>query len=99
MQPLPYRFHIGPVYDYGSKPRLFAANLENQVQISVYLKDGLTTEQVMSVGKRLKAMPEVKELEFTNKDQAMDKLKERMKDQPGILDALDGKIHCLHRIH
>lgn len=69
----------------------FAANLENQVQISVYLKDGLTTDQVMSVGKRLKELPEVKELEFTNKDQAMDKLRERMKDQPGILDALDGK--------
>ncbi|MBC3536474.1 permease-like cell division protein FtsX [Megasphaera hominis] len=69
----------------------FADNLENQVQISVYLKDGLTTDQVMSVGKRLKELPDVKSIEFTNKDQAMDKLKERMKDQPGILDALDGK--------
>lgn len=69
----------------------FADNLENQVQISVYLKDDLTTDQIMSVGSRLKALPDVKELEFTNKDQAMDKLKERMKDQPGILDALDGK--------
>ena len=69
----------------------FADNLENQVQISVYLKDDLTTDQVMSVGSRLKALPDVKELEFTNKDQAMDKLKERMKDQPGILDAFDGK--------
>ena len=47
----------------------FADNLENQVQISVYLKDDLTTDQVMSVGSRLKALPDVKELEFTNKDQ------------------------------
>lgn len=49
----------------------FADNLENQVQISVYLKDGLTTEQVMGVGKRLKALPEVRQIKFTNKDQAM----------------------------
>lgn len=69
----------------------FADNLENQVQISVYLKDGLTTEQVMSVGKRLKALPEVRQIKFTNKDQAMTELKERMKDQPGILEALEGK--------
>lgn len=69
----------------------FADNLENQVQISVYLKDGLTTEQVMSVGKRLKAFPEVRQIKFTNKDQAMTELKERMKDQPGILEALEGK--------
>lgn len=69
----------------------FVDNLESQVQISVYLKDDLTTDQVMSVGKRLKELPDVKEIQFTNKDQAMDALKERMKDQPGILAALDGK--------
>jgi cell division transport system permease protein len=69
----------------------FAENLESQVQISIYLKDDLTTDQVMSVGRRLKALPDVKELSFTNKDQAMEKLKERMKDQPGILNALEGK--------
>lgn len=69
----------------------FAKNLESQVEITVYLKDNLTTDQVMSVGKRLKALPDVKEITFTNKDQAMDILKERMKDQPGILEALGGK--------
>lgn len=69
----------------------FAENLEGQVQISIYLKDDLTTDQVMSVGRRLKALPDVKEISFTNKDQAMEKLKERMKDQPGILNALEGK--------
>ena len=69
----------------------FAENLESQVQISIYLKDDLSTEQVMSVGKRLKQMEDVKEITFTNKDQAMDKLRDSMKDQPGILNALEGK--------
>lgn len=32
-----------------------ASSLENQVQLSVYLKDGLTTEQIMAVGKQVKA--------------------------------------------
>lgn len=69
----------------------FAKNLESQVEITVYLRDDLTTDEVMSVGRRLKELPHVKKIAFTNKDQAMDILKERMKDQPGILDALDGK--------
>ena len=69
----------------------FANNLENQVQLSVYLKDDLTTDEVMATGRQLKELPDVKELTFTNKDQAMEKMKERMKDQPDILDALDGK--------
>jgi len=69
----------------------FAANLENQVQISVYLKDNLTTEQVMKVGRQLKELPEVNKIDFVSKDDAMGRLKKRMQDQPGILDALAGK--------
>lgn len=67
-----------------------ASYLENQVEMTVYLKDGLTTEQVMTVGKSLKALPGMKEIKFTNKDQAMQKFKERMGDQKGLLDAING---------
>ena len=31
-----------------------ASNLENQVELSVYMKDGLTTQQTMEVGKKIK---------------------------------------------
>ena len=51
----------------------------------------MTQKDIDSVGRRLSALPDVKSVSFTDKDQAMDILKERMKDQPGILDALDGK--------
>ena len=44
----------------------FADNLENQVELSVYLKDDLTTEQVMAVGRQLEELPVVKEIAFTN---------------------------------
>ena len=52
-----------------------ASNLENQVEISVYLKDGLTTQQIMGVGKKLKAMPDLKNLEWVNKEEAMKRFK------------------------
>ena len=42
-----------------------ATYLENQVEMTVYLKDGLNTEQVMAVGKKLKALPDLKEIKFT----------------------------------
>lgn len=67
-----------------------AANLENQVEISIYLKDGLTTNQVMDVGKRLKSLPDVKNIEFMNKDQAMKRFKERLGDQQQLVNALNG---------
>lgn len=67
-----------------------ATYLENQVEMTVYLKDGLTTDQVMTVGKKLKALPGLKEIKFTNKDQAMAEFKNRLGDQQGILDAING---------
>lgn len=67
-----------------------ASTLENQVQISVYLKDGLTTDQIMSVGARLKALPDLKEIQFTNKTEAMERFRERLGDQQQLVDALDG---------
>lgn len=67
-----------------------ATYLENQVEMTVYLKDGLNTEQVMAAGKKLKALPDLKEIKFTNKDQAMAEFKQRLGDQQGILDAING---------
>lgn len=67
-----------------------ASYLENQVEMTVYLKDGLTTGQVMGIGKYLKAQPGMKEIKFTNKDQAMKDFRERMGDQQGLLDAING---------
>ena len=67
-----------------------ASYLENQVEMTVYLKDGLTTDQVMGIGKYLKAQPGMKEIKFTNKDQTMKDFRERMGDQQGLLDAING---------
>lgn len=67
-----------------------ASYLETQVEMSVYLKEGLTTDQVMGVGKRLKALPDMTEIRFTNKDEAMAEFRERLGDQAGILDAVNG---------
>ena len=67
-----------------------ASYLENQVEMTVYLKDGLTTDQVMGIGKYRKAQPGMKEIKFTNKDQAMKDFRERMGDQQGLLDAING---------
>lgn len=65
-----------------------ASSLENQVQLSIYLKDGLTTDQIMAVGKQIKAIPNLKHLEFVNKEQAMKEFKVRLGDQQQLVNAL-----------
>ncbi|MBK7921551.1 MAG: ABC transporter permease [Veillonella sp.] len=67
-----------------------AESLENQVELSVYLKDDLTTDQIMAVGKKVKEIPNVKRIEFINKEQAMTDFKERLGDQQQLVSSLNG---------
>lgn len=67
-----------------------ASYLENQVEMTVYLKDGIKTQQVMTVGSRLKSLSGLKEIAFTDKDQAMEEFRNRMGEQAGLLDSING---------
>lgn len=68
-----------------------AASLETQVQLSVYLKDDLTTNQIMETGKAVKSQPHIKELKFLTKDQALQDFKSRLgDDQKQMIDSLEG---------
>lgn len=68
-----------------------ASNLESQVQLNIYLKDGLTTPQIMELGAKLKVLPNKKELVFVNKVDAMKRFKERLGEQQSLVSALDGQ--------
>ena len=68
-----------------------AASLETQVQLYVYLKDDLTTNQIMETGKAVKSQPHIKELKFVTKDQALQDFKSRLgDDQKQMIDSLEG---------
>lgn len=67
-----------------------ASNLESQVQLNVYLKDNLTTAQVMDLGSKLKMLPNKKSLAFVNKNEAMARFKKHLGEQKALVEALDG---------
>lgn len=67
-----------------------ASYLENQVELSVYLKDGLTAAQVQSVETRLRALPHTEKVQFVNKDEALKVFRERLGDQSYLLDSMQG---------
>ena len=67
-----------------------ASYLENQVELSVYLKDGLTSEQIHAVEQKIKSVPQTKSVAFVNKDQALAEFKDRLGDQSYLLDSLNG---------
>lgn len=64
--------------------------LEAEANINVYLKDDISTAQTRDVQKKILAMNEVKTATYISKTEALRRFKTRMKDSPGLLDALSG---------
>lgn len=66
-----------------------ASNLESQVQISVYLQEGLSDVETREVGTRITKLPGVNQVIFIGKEEAMSRFKQRLGEQQSILKALD----------
>lgn len=66
-----------------------ADTLESQVQISVYLKDDLSQEEIDETKETLSKIEGLQDIKFTTREKAMENFKERLGDQQFLLDALD----------
>ena len=65
-----------------------AQYLESQVQVSVYMQDSSTSEDIKNVEDKLKKMPGVVKVTPINKAQALARFEERLGDQKQLLDSL-----------
>ena len=65
-----------------------AQYLESQVQVSVYMQDSATAEDLKNVETKLKQMPGVVKVTPINKQQALARFQERLGDQKQLLDSL-----------
>ena len=66
-----------------------ASHLESQVEISVYLEDGMNDQKTKDLGEKLKAMSAVESVTFVSKEKAMERFKQRLGDQQNLLEALE----------
>ena len=65
-----------------------AQYLESQVQVSVYMQDSATAEDLKNVEAKLKQLPGVVKVTPINKEQALARFEERLGDQKQLLDSL-----------
>ena len=71
-----------------------ASALESQVQVSVYLKEGLKDLEVREIGTRITKLPGVTRVTFVGKEDAMQRFKQRLGEQQGLLAEL-GEVNPL----
>ena len=63
-----------------------ASVLESQVQVTVYLQDTLKEVEVREIGTRITKLPGVTRVNFIAKEEAMNRFKQRLGEQQGLLD-------------
>lgn len=65
-----------------------ASFLESQVQISVYLKDDLSKEDIRGIGNDIRDLQGIDTVEYISRSDAEKRLRERLGEQAYLLDAL-----------
>ena len=68
-----------------------ASSLESQVQISVYLEDGLSESARKDIASDIEALQGIEEIRYVPKEEAKERLAKRLGDQKYLLDALGEK--------
>ena len=64
--------------------------IQDKIDISVYLNDGAPQSDVISLQNELSKMSEVKSIKYVSKDDALTRYKEQNKDNPKLLESLEG---------
>lgn len=65
-------------------------SVEDKVTIQIFIKDGAATGDVQSLQQSLISDPLVQGVQYTTKDQALQKFKQDMKQSPEIIQQLEG---------
>ncbi len=68
--------------------KILIADIEKKVDISVYFKEDVSSEYILEVESEISKIPEVKDVQYISKDQALEKFIEKHKDDPVLMESL-----------
>ncbi len=79
---------LGAVYLIALNLDILSASLESQIEITVYLKDGLSDEHTNRLFQTLQGWKEIKDVEYVSKEKALFRMKEELGEQRTLLEDL-----------
>ncbi len=68
--------------------KILIADIKEKVDISVYFKEDISSEYILEVESEISKIPEVKDVEYISKDQALEKFIEKHQDDPVLMESL-----------
>ncbi len=81
-------FLISSLYLFNEASDILIASIQDKVDISVYFKEGTSSQEIIEFKSEIDGMSEVKETEYVTKDQALEEFTERHKNDPVLMESL-----------
>jgi cell division transport system permease protein len=69
--------------------RLMTGEWASKVEVSVFLRDDASSDEVDALGARIAEIPEVDQVFFENRDQAYENFKQLFRDNPALVENVD----------
>lgn len=66
------------------------SDLRNKLEIEVFIKNTASPEEIGQLGDEIRVMPEVKEVVYISKEEALERLRQSLKGHEDVLEALSG---------
>jgi len=73
---------------FGNISKFIISNVQEKVDVSVYFKYDATESDIMQAKKSIAELPEVEEITYVSKDQALEKFTAVHKDNPVLMESL-----------
>jgi len=68
--------------------KILIADIKEKVDISVYFKEDISSEYILEIESEISKIPEVKDIEYISKEQALEKFIEKHQDDPILMGSL-----------
>lgn len=79
---------VSSLFLSGKVGQFLINSLESKADVSVYFKEAALEEDIMQVQDELAKIPEVKEIIYISKDQALEEFKKRYENNPVLMDSV-----------
>ncbi|MBL0386980.1 ABC transporter permease [Tumebacillus sp. ITR2] len=69
----------------------FSKQLESQVEMNVYVKEGAARADVLELERQLKSLPELSSVTYVSKESGLDQLRDKLAENANLLEGLDSE--------
>lgn len=69
--------------------RLLAGEWASKVEVSVFIRDAASTDQITALGSKISDMPEVEKVFFESREEALQRFRELFRDSPDLIGNVD----------